>query len=334
VEGSKVTVKVPVSNTGAAYAGKEVVQVYVSAPSMTMDKEYQSLAAFAKTKEIGPGQSEIMEVSFDLSRMASYRESDSSYLLEAGKYIVRVGNSSRNTKAAAVLLLEDKVVVSKHEAVCPQVKTVDELKGKACLATAEDLEAEMIVVDAKAFSTKKFSYETPAICDDEKVKEFLDSFTREEMVELVVGIGMFGGYTRFTMPGSVGNTTSSFWDRGLVNVTLCDGPAGIRIQKRTAVLKNGTTKPVDPVFSFLNALPGFIKKRMMANPNKEKLIYQYTTAFPVACALAQTWNTELLRKVGKAIHDEMKEYGCTYWLAPAKNIHRNPLGGRNFEYFS
>ena len=100
------------------------------------------------------------------------------------------------------------------------------------------------------------------------------------------------------------------------------------------MLKNGKLKAVDPAFSFLNALPGFVKKGMLANPDKEKVLYQYTTAFPVACALAQTWNTDLLYKVGKAIHDEMKEYGCTYWLAPAMNIHRNPLCGRNFEYYS
>ena len=333
VDGSKVTVKALVSNIGETYAGKEVVEIYVSTPSITMHKEYQSLAAFVKTKEIGPKQSEVVELSFDLKNLASYRETDTSYILEAGKYIVRLGNSSRNTKVAAVLLLEEKVIVSKHETICPQVKPVEELI-RTLAVEEEIIEAETIVIDSAAFKTITYTYETPEICQDEKVQSYLNTFTREEMVEMVVGIGMFGGETRFTMPGSVGNTTSKFWDRGLVNVTLCDGPAGIRIQKRTAVLKNGKLKAVDPAFSFLNALPGFVKKGMLANPDKEKVLYQYTTAFPVACALAQTWNTDLLYKVGKAIHDEMKEYGCTYWLAPAMNIHRNPLCGRNFEYYS
>ena len=333
VDGSKVTVKALVSNIGETYAGKEVVEIYVSTPSITMHKEYQSLAAFVKTKEIGPKQSEVVELSFDLKNLASYREADTSYILEAGKYIVRLGNSSRNTKVAAVLLLEEKVVVSKHETICPQVKPVEELIRTLAMED-EIIEAETIVIDSAAVNTITYTYETPEICQDERVQSYLNEFTREEMVEMVVGIGMFGGETRFTMPGSVGNTTSKFWDRGLVNVTLCDGPAGIRIQKRTAVLKNGKLKAVDPAFSFLNALPGFVKKGMLANADKEKVLYQYTTAFPVACALAQTWNTDLLYKVGKAIHDEMKEYGCTYWLAPAMNIHRNPLCGRNFEYYS
>lgn len=334
LEGTKVTLKVLVSNVGETYAGKEVVEVYVSTPSITMHKEYQSLAAFVKTKEIGPKQSEMMEVEFDLKNLASYREKDAGYILEAGKYVVRVGNSSRNTVSSAVLLLEEKVVISQHENICPQVKPVEELIRTNRIREEELADVETILMDASAFKTVKYTYEMPAICQDENVQAILNTFTREEMVEMVVGIGMFGGDTRFTMPGSVGNTTSKFWDRGLVNVTLCDGPAGLRIQKRTALLKDGKLKAIDPVFSFMNALPWFIKKRMLANPEKETVLYQYTTAFPVACALAQTWNKELLYNVGKAIHDEMKEYGCTYWLAPAMNIHRNPLCGRNFEYFS
>ena len=86
--------------------------------------------------------------------------------------------------------------------------------------------------------------------------------------------------------------------------------------------------------SIFEAFPDFVKKMMTGDPEKDTVIYQYTTAFPVANALAQTWNTELMYQVGTAIYREMKEYGCTFWLAPALNIHRNPLCGRNFEYFS
>ena len=86
--------------------------------------------------------------------------------------------------------------------------------------------------------------------------------------------------------------------------------------------------------SVFESFPGFIKKFMTGDPEKNQVLYQYTTAFPVANALAQTWNKALMYEIGNAIFREMKEYGCTYWLAPAINIHRNPLCGRNFEYFS
>ena len=153
-------------------------------------------------------------------------------------------------------------------------------------------------------------------------------------MDILVGVGMFGGNPRFNLPGSVGNTTSKFWDRGLANVALCDGPAGLRIQKRSTVDKKGKVKPVEMAMSIFESFPEFVKKFMVGDPEKNTVLYQYTTAFPVANALAQTWNTELMEQIGGAIYQEMKEYGCTYWLAPAMNIHRNPLCGRNFEYFS
>lgn len=223
-------------------------------------------------------------------------------------------------------------MVSRHENICPVTKQFEELKSTRSESKVDGLEE--IVIKSSAFKTKIYEYAVPKICNDWDVRSFVDHLTKEEMVEIVVGIGMFAGDTKFTMPGSVGNTTSKFWDRGLANVTLCDGPAGIRIQKRSAIMEDGSVKAVDPAFSFFTMLPRFIKKRILADPEKETVIYQFTTAFPVACALAQSWNTELLYRVGIAIHDEMKEYGCTFWLAPALNIHRNPLCGRNFEYYS
>ena len=338
VNGTVVSVNATVKNIGTTYSGKEVVEVYVSAPRGTLDKEYQSLAGFAKTKILAPGEMETVTVSFDMCAVSSYREADASYVLEAGDYLVRIGNSSRDTTLCAALVLKEEVIVSKHENICKVQKPFEELKAPQQSGTEESYGVfkalKCIELDVAAFETVVYAYDAPATCDYTEVDRFVDALSLEDMAEIVVGIGMFGGETRFTMPGSVGNTTSKFWDKGLVNVTLCDGPAGIRIQKRTALLENGKTKMIDPAFAFFDTLPKFIKKRIIADPEKSTVLYQFTTAFPVSAALAQTWNTEVLYKVGLAVHEEMKEYGCTYWLAPALNIHRNPLCGRNFEYYS
>ena len=333
-EGSKITVKATVSNIGETYAGKEVVQLYISAPNGKLHKEYQSLAAFAKTVTLSPGSRQTLDLTFDLKSIASYRESDACYVLEAGDYILRLGNSSRNTVAVGVLTVGEEMVVSRHTHICPVVKPFEELTSTAYAAEAISDGLPHIDIDPNAIETVTYSYETPAACNDLRVHNFLNTLTLNDMVDIVVGIGMFGGETRFNLPGSVGNTTSKFWDRGLAIVALCDGPAGLRIQKRSAVDKKGNVKPIDMAMSIFEAFPDFVKKLMTGDPKKDTVIYQYTTAFPVANALAQTWNTELMREVGTAIYREMKEYGCTYWLAPAINIHRNPLCGRNFEYFS
>ena len=334
VEGNKVTVKAGITNAGEAYSGREVAQLYVSAPAGKLHKEYQSLAAFGKTDVLAPGARQELELTFDMKNIASYREADGCYVLEAGEYLLRLGNSSRNTVIVGVIEVEEEIIVSRHAHICPVQSPIAELEAPARVADTVAAGLPRLVLDADAIQTVEYTYETPAECDDPKVQTFLDSLTVSEMVEILVGIGMFGGDTRFTLPGSVGNTTSKFWDRGLANVTLCDGPAGLRIQKRTGITAKGKVKPIDMAMSIFEAFPDFVKKMMLADPEKDTVLYQYTTAFPVAAALAQTWNEKLLYEVGSAIHREMKEYGCTYWLAPAINIHRNPLCGRNFEYFS
>ena len=333
-EGSNITVKATVANTSDRFSGKEVAQLYVSAPNGQLHKEYQSLAAFAKTETLVPGERQTLELCFDLKKLASYREADAAYVLEAGEYILRLGNSSRNTVAVGVLRIAEEIVVSRHEHICPVLKPFEELSAGAYDFGTLPEGLPCIDVDPAAIETKVYTYETPEICSDERVQIFLKSLSLKDMVDIVVGIGMFGGETRFNLPGSVGNTTSKFWDRGLANVALCDGPAGLRIQKRSALDKKGKIKPIDLALSVFEAFPGFVKKLMTGDPEKDTVLYQYTTAFPVANALAQSWNVELMQQIGNAIYREMKEYGCTYWLAPAVNIHRNPLCGRNFEYYS
>ena len=110
VDGRQIKAAVTVTNTGDTYAGKEVVEVYFSAPAVELDKPYQELIAFGKTDTLAPGQSQTLEITFDAAEMSSYDEEKAAYVMEKGDYILRIGNSSRNTKPAARLTLVDSVV--------------------------------------------------------------------------------------------------------------------------------------------------------------------------------------------------------------------------------
>lgn len=331
IDGSLVTVRGEVRNTGDC-SGKETVQLYVSAPHA--QRAEQALVAFAKTPLLAAGERTGVELQFDMKDAAMYLAEDAAYVLEQGQYILRMGTHSRNTVAVGAVEVEQDTVVSRHVNICPQTHGMETLRRQGRADRALHPGLPRMTMAADAVKTVVYDYAPLPVYPNERVRKFVEALSVEEMAEIVVGIGMFGGTTRFTLPGSVGNTTSAFWDRGLANVTLCDGPAGLRIQKISTVTKKNKVKAVELPMSVFEMLPSFVKAMMKGNPKKEPMVYQYTTAFPVSTALAQTWNEELMYEVGSGIYEEMKEYGCTYWLAPAVNIHRNPLCGRNFEYWS
>ena len=331
--GTEVQLSVAVTNTGA-FSGKEIVQIYVSCPQVGQAREYQRLAAFGKTRLLAPGESETLTLHFPLSALASYEEKTAETYLEAGDYILRVGDSSRNTVPAARLTLPDRVVLSQHRNLCAAAKPIQELNASAPTEETLSDSLPVLTIDPALFQTAEYGYEPKKEALSEKAKAALDSFTAEELVKFCAGTGLFGENKGFRVPGAVGHMTTDYLDRGIPNRELCDGPAGLRIQRRSTIDKKGKIKAVDAAISLYEFLPGWLTKLLLGNPEKEQVLYQYVTGFPVAAAVAQSWNTQLAEEIGRAVSAEMTEYGVTWWLAPALNIVRNPLCGRNYEYYS
>lgn len=335
-EGSRISLLAKVTNTGQACGGREVVQLYVSCSMGGLDKPYQQLAAFEKTGNLKPGESETVSLSFDLRELASFREEDASFVLEPGEYILRLGNSSRDTEAVAAVVLDQEAVTEICEHICPPVREIQVLESSAHQEGKARYEGlPRIPVKASEIQKRVHTYEEPEIYSDSVTDEILEKLSAEDLCSLAAGTGMAAqGRKFFETPGAAGFTTGEFLEKGLPNVCLADGPAGLRIQKTSAVTRSGKLKPVEPNISVMKYFPEFIKKRMLGNSEKQPCVYQFATSFPTGLALAQSWNTRLLERVGEAVGREMEAYGVTYWLAPGMNIHRNPLCGRNFEYYS
>ena len=372
-----VTVKATVTNVGDTYSGKEVVQIYFAASMLgELDTPYKELAAYGKTDELAPGESQTLTISYDTASMSSYSMERAAYILQPGWYIIMVGNGSC-LDYAAVINLDETVVTEQLSNQMVQDQEIDTLNEEAYDIFDKEINnygdnfANIPVIELKAadFETANnaspyddeaiVSYVTPGSsyvpADQEAnprstkasteayesrvvsgypetletvdaydsvkladvaegritMEEFVANLTPEALCDIAEGTGMMGmgssdpmiGAQSNAVQGAAGDTTPNYFDAyGIPDIVLSDGPAGIRITQ--SYTENETT------------------------------YYQWCTAFPIGTLIAQTWDPEVMQLFGEAVGTEMEEYGVTLWLAPGMNIHRNPLCGRNFEYYS
>lgn len=356
----QVKITATVKNTGF-YKGKEVVQVYVSAPEGKLDKPYQELVGFAKTKELVPGETQEITVSFDTESMSSFDTEEGAYIMEAGNYIVRVGNSSRDTQIGGVIALDETVIIEKTKNICSGWDFTDFEPEKRKLETLF-ADVKVVKISAKHIACKTNVYEAEPVelkdtgaCTWQDVisgknclDDFVGSLSDEQLAYL--SIGAFNeqggvesqiGASAVTVAGGAGETTFKLDNLGVPTLVMADGPAGLRLSTKYKIV-DGKIKGMDNVLADLMDFMEPEQLQMMASmakePTKEELDaplnYVYCVAIPIGTALAQTWNEEVGRKCGDIVGTEMEMFGIHLWLAPAMNIQRSPLCGRDFEYYS
>lgn len=422
-EGEKIHIAVEVTNIGNRYAGKEVVQAYYSAPSDTLKKPYQELAAFAKTRLLAPGETEQIMLTFSIRDMASYEESSAAWVMEKGNYVIRVGNSSRNTENVAIIKLAETVKTEQLKNAFADREELREISPESTIDTAAETAPFVIEMDASKILTRTVNYnggkegykaasylgeredyktskypeeregykaanysrkreehkasKYPEEREEYKavnysgereeykainyptgrqeywteqgklltmqdvrngtcrVEELVSQLSVEELAELCVGTlrtaeGSIVGNASSLVPGAAGDTSAVLWkSRGIRNLILADGPAGLRLQPVFKTTKEGTLLPGGEVTGDMYA-----PFQTSLKEEETDTYYQYCTAIPIGWALAQSWNMEMLEEIGDMVGKEMELFGVDLWLAPALNIHRNPLCGRNFEYYS
>lgn len=313
-------VVVTVTNTGKV-AGKEVVQVYYGAPQAKMGNPVKELAAFAKTKEIYPGESQTLSLNFKISEMASYDDGgytghENCYVLEAGEYKIYVGNDVRSSKQVAEYQQDQLEVVEKlQEALAPvtkfkRYKAVEEdgkivRKEEDVPQLKENIEQRIKDNQPKEL-TKKNGNKTYKLIDvyngDVTMEQFVAQMTPEQMGMMAQGSPDVKNKDQYTKGGASyfggvrckdnnGKLTYLSELYGIPVAVTADGPGGIKI--------------------------------------KEKC-----TMIPCANVLGCTWNLDLIERMYKVLGDELIEKEVDSLLGPGVNIKRDPRCGRNFEYFS
>ncbi len=313
--GQHIRVRVDVCNIGEA-AGKEVVQVYYSAPQGRLGKPARELAAFRKTRLLQPGETQTVILRFEIDEMASYDDlgkvAKSVYVLEKGEYHLYVGTSVRDTvEDDFVMVLDEDVITRQLEA-----KMVPTQLERRMLADGQYEELPTgtpVDTDASIFPAKLTPEEadgmTPVVRRQDSYHLWGHPDTRQKLVQVAEGektldefvaalpdevlAVLLGGQPNTGVANTFGY--GNLPEYGVPNIMTADGPAGVRISPCCGVC---------------------------------------TTAWPCSTMLACTWNPELVEKVGAAGGAEAKENNIGAWLTPAINIHRSPLCGRNFEYYS
>ncbi len=312
----EIAVGVKVTNTGD-YSGKEVVQVYYGAPQGLLGKPARELIAYQKTEKLEPGQAQVLTISFPVDAMASYDDlgkvTEAAYVLEKGIYSFYVGNSVRDAVKIDYIyeLLKDRVTQKLTHRAAPS-----QLKERMCSdGSMEKLpltQPNDFMENGLGWSEDETECVVPAVREIPRYLLFTQDAAKEHRIlledvaegkaDLEEFMERLSDSDMAELLGGQPNTgvanTFGFGnlpEYGVPNIMTADGPAGLRIAPECGVC---------------------------------------TTAWPCATMLAATWNPELVKEVGHAAAGEVKENNIAVWLAPAMNIHRSPLCGRNFEYYS
>ncbi len=337
----EISVEVEVTNTGKA-SGRETVQLYVTAPEGKLKKPFQELKAFGKTKTLKPGESETVILRLPTESLSSYDETRAAFIMEPGDYLFRIGTDSRHTEAAYVVRAEGEAVLRQvrneiapdHEMElfkAPERKDLRSIvpEGTALAGLLSECFAER-VPDAVLFGTdcvtidgacktreadqihkKRFAGVEPAdsaaLFDVKNGTATLDAFAASLEPEVLLRL----------ITGAANETPYETADR-----------LHRAIRQAEAPISSGATTSL-----FVSTL-GIPQWRMTDGPAGLHLTMLGATCFPTDIVIAQTWDPQMAVLMGESLGKEMDFYGQDVILGPGMNIHRDPLCGRNFEYFA
>lgn len=298
-EGLKITVFV--KNRGAC-SGKEVVQVYVGKPDGELEKPERELVEFAKTEELAPGEGEMLKFLIPRKHLSSYSERKAAYVLEAGTYSVYVGNSVNAPLCGSFVIEEEQIVKQVSNRMVPGQKLV-RLSKQDPEGTWPKGENSGVIEGKTSFLPYQKRNAYPARFGGEKPRRHL---TFEDVKR---------------QPSLADSFVAQLTVEELARVSVC-ASAGWGME---GIGEAGHVFDVEGL-----KLPAF----PVSDGNSGVNLNMKNIGMPSGATICASFNRELSVKIGRVIAQEAKAFGVPMILAPALNIHRNPLNGRQPEYFS
>ena len=331
-DGIEITARV--KNTGDR-AGKEVVQIYLSlwgqvnkdGQTSTIERPYQELKGFEKTSLLAPGRTETLRILIPWRELAVYDENQAAWVIDEGAYVLRMGNSSGNTSPAGTICADERILVEqcgnrleilecnrgKLEFLTQKGRRVETqeaadihgMNGKSVLhVTSEDICEKSEGIRNQKENSADEEMQLP----ETKGRESLSDLSIEELAALCVG---YGPGTPFAAVGDRSDPSTIF-DADGNPLTINSHPTGYPGYVSPAIERKG----IESVFY------------------KDGPAGTGGIAWPTEMLIACAFDRKVWRMFGDAAGAECEEQQVNVWLAPAVNLHRNPLCGRNFEYFS
>ena len=314
-----VTAKVKVTNTGAV-AGKDVVQLYFMAPwnaQSGIEKSVIELAGFAKTAQLAPGASETVEISFKLRDMSSYSKSEACYVLEKGDYKIAIG---ANVHDAATGSKFETVTVDSTVKYTTDDTTGVEIRSLFDYAQGD---SEGIVYMSRADKAGTFPVKQDSFTASDVFKAQLAEYERFDSEysgrSAAATLGAANGIVLSDLKGL--DYDDPMWEQFLDQFTIKEL---ISMQANGGWHTVGVERLGVPGTTMLDGPSGI--NSMMKSLG--------AVAYPMETVISSSWNTDMAAKLGLAVGDESNAYGVHNWYAPAMNIHRTSIGGRNNEYYS
>ena len=319
VKDGKINIEIEVKNTGKV-AGKDVAQVYVTAPYTNggIEKSFVELEGFAKTGMLEPGKSEKVTVSFDVEDMAAYDYVEQGcYVLEKGTYEIKLMNNAHDVLDSFTYDVEDTIVYNENNARSSDktaaVNTFDFVAGDVNYVSRSDWEGTL---------------PTERVEKKEATAEILDQLNLDNINKLYVNPSNEGD--KITTGADNGLTLSDMagvpyddekWDKLLDELSVDEmaklmGYGGFSTVEIASIDKVATIDIDGP--AGLNALTSDISG----------------VQFPSEAVIGSTYNVELVDEMGQTYAQEANAHGVVGLYAPGVNIHRTPFSGRNFEYYS
>lgn len=313
-----IEIDVCVKNTGTKYSGKEVVQIYYEAPQGKLGRPKRVLAAFSKTKLLLPGESQTMSICFSVNQMAAYDDGGytghaSCYVLESGEYYLYVGNSVRNAVRVPYEVKDSfslstlRVVTQLEEAMRP-VESFKRMKpGKK-----------------KDNGTYGIEYE-----DVPKRQVSLAERIEKSLPKTIPQTGNRGYKLRdvYDKKVNIEDFVAQLSDEDLAALVRGEGPESSWVTPGTTSAFGGVTEKLQKY--------GIPIACTADGPSGIRMEGGYkATLLPIGTLLASTWNVEMVEELYTMEGKELTSNRIDMLLGPGLNIRRNPLNGRNFEYFS